>query len=385
MRRYLRKTCAIWMSFVLCGACQPNNDSVRATPDYEVVCYCETDETNPIEVVRMDNNRDLLLACQNGKTRDQLHAEKIASTESQIRALLDWRLLEDKDGVLRSAVPILLEPETQALRLTTVQVATEISTSIVPDVKSFADTLKGMGHEASAYSILFSYVLDGLVFDQFEVRKALVKRAITDARPFWSGVLWGLFPKRPFSCGTNSMDGHDLTLKVLWSRSARKLMGPFISDWGSVTQLFEAIGREGRVNDVRLRGLFNRYGVLDTEGRPTIPIVDEANANPIYSQAKSLAGKIAGQVLTHFDLAALQLKFRLANKEDALVIAYHELMWDLLGQLEQAGVVRRPPALAAPDQAQASDVSSLVFLVRHAGSSNRDVAGEAPGANRQHE
>jgi len=45
-------------------------------------------------------------------------------------------------------------------------------------------------------------------------------------------------------------------------------------------------------------------------------------------------------------------------------ISYHELMWDLLDDLEKQGIIRKPIAFADPKKAQAKDIADLVFIVR---------------------
>lgn len=47
----------------------------------------------------------------------------------------------------------------------------------------------------------------------------------------------------------------------------------------------------------------------------------------------------------------------------ALVIAYHEFMWELLAYLEQTGVVRPPAILSAKTHADPRQVHDLVFVV----------------------
>jgi hypothetical protein len=49
-----------------------------------------------------------------------------------------------------------------------------------------------------------------------------------------------------------------------------------------------------------------------------------------------------------------------------LVIACHEVMWDLMDAWERRGVVSKPRILADPASAAPADVGDLVFVVRHA-------------------
>ena len=53
------------------------------------------------------------------------------------------------------------------------------------------------------------------------------------------------------------------------------------------------------------------------------------------------------------------------------MIAYHEVMWDLMDRLEGEGIVQKPLAFADPDKAKPADIGELVFIVRKPGAARR--------------
>ena len=57
--------------------------------DWQLICYCSGG--NPDEIVRKDNNGQILFAARRGTTRERLKGDGIALTESQIELLKDWR------------------------------------------------------------------------------------------------------------------------------------------------------------------------------------------------------------------------------------------------------------------------------------------------------
>ena len=143
---------------------------------YEVNCYCTTAAQSPESIVRLDNNGDILLALVQGQTREQLRQQGFSFNESQIRLLEDWRLVSEKNDILRSTIPILTPDQTRQLRESMRERARVIGGETREDIGAITRELDSSGREGNAYAILFSYVLDGLVWKGFEEKGLLQQR-----------------------------------------------------------------------------------------------------------------------------------------------------------------------------------------------------------------
>ncbi|MBN2360918.1 MAG: hypothetical protein JXR83_15790, partial [Deltaproteobacteria bacterium] len=146
----------------------------------------------------------------------------------------------------------------------------------------------------------------------------------------------------------------------------RELLKPFLADWGSVERLFDDVATRGRVVDPALRRLFGAYRIYDANGRLTVPVIDEQRGDRSYQLAAVIAERVAAAALTALELEHWQKELGLRDRQQALVICYHELMWELLLRYEQLGVIVRPVAFAAPERAQPADIGDLILMVRHA-------------------
>ena len=334
--------------------------------EYELLCYCEAPGPLPQNIVRMDNNGEILLACRAGETRGQLGRARIDHSESQIQLLKDWRLLQEDAGVLRTQVPVLPPPETLALRARMRKHAAVIASHIRGDLRALTAQLKAVGRDRNTFAVLFSYVLDGLVWEQLNQRGLVKERKLSVEEPLWSGVFWASYPPRSFTCGTNSERRGNKELFISWSRSSRQLMKPFLADWRSVSRMFEQLSSGGRVTDTGLRRLFAPYELFDQQGRFTGPVLKEVSGDPLYERSLAIAARVAEDVERRIDPARVSSELGLGNEQAALVIAYHELMWELLDNLERAGALRRPAFFAAPERARPADFGDLILIVEHA-------------------
>jgi hypothetical protein len=277
--------------------------------------------------------------------------------------LKDWGLLEETDhGRLRTTFPVLGDKATVAIRGAMKETALAIVPQIRDDVTSLSKQLQPM-QVSSAYTILFTYVLDQLVWDVLERKRAVRELVLTPDHPFWDGVLWAFKP-RPLSLGTNSIANQGTTLKMMWAPEARSAMGPLVSDRKNFRAMFMQLSTQNRVVDPQLKAIFGSYGILDPDGLFKPPVIVEDAGNALYTISHSLAERVGAEVLQRMDRVRVKRAASLRSEEQALVIGYHELMWELLDALEKEGLVRRPRLLSDPKNAEHHEVADLLVMIR---------------------
>lgn len=331
---------------------------------YDFSQYISSAGQSPQQITKLDNNGEILLACVKGKTRNQLKDLGIRFSESQIELLKTWRLLEEKEAILKTAFPVLNAEMSRRLRKVSESVVPALSRELEPDILRLTAILDHNGRKKNAYTILFSYILDDIVWEKFRERALLGQREITADTPHWAGEVWAVYPPRTFSMGTNTVSDKGISLNVNWTQRAISKMIPFVADIKTFLSMFNDYVEKGRVEDPQARKVFGPFNLFDEKGHFTVPIITASSSDPLNKLSDEIARKVAGRVPTLLDLNALSKEFEFRDTKQTLVIAYHELMWDLMDQLEGKGLVQKPVAFAMPDQAEQSDIGDLVFIVR---------------------
>jgi hypothetical protein len=181
---------------------QTYNDSSISFSEYDVSCYCEVSGTSPAQILKLDNNGDIVLRLLKGKTEKEI---TVRYNQSQLELLREFRLLKHEDDFWKTNFPILGETRTLELREEARQTAEKLGALLKQDVINLAKALSNLKREKNTYSILFSYVLDELVWRKFIKLGYMQERTITAENPLWSGVIWAVYPPRKFSCGTNKI------------------------------------------------------------------------------------------------------------------------------------------------------------------------------------
>lgn len=337
------------------------NDNNIDFSKYDVSCYCSVIGTSPTQILKLDNNGDIVLQLINGKTGKEI---TIKYNQSQLELLREFRLLKHEDDIWKTNFPVLGETRTLKLRDEASQTAEKLGGELKEDVVALVKALSSLDREKNTYTILFSYVLDDLVWRKFMKHGYMEERSITAEKPLWSGVIWAMYPPRKFSCGTNKVSDKGISININWTDKAIKNMMPFVSDWKSLMKMFDEYTKYSLVKDSEVRKVFDKFNLYDASGRFTVPVIVESKENILYNDCDVLADKVAESLFKYFNLSSFTKEFAFSSNEEALVIFYHEFMWELLDYYERNGVIKKPVAFSNPDESLPEDISDLVFIVR---------------------
>lgn len=318
---------------------------------------------SPRIVIKMDNNWEILLACLSEKTKDGLKEIGISFTDSQIMLLQAMRLLEVKGEKLKTTMPILGSVKMRSLRKKMGDLSLKIEPELRSDVDAFKTELKKIGREENMYTLLFSYTLDELAWKPLFEKSLIRSFGITSENPFWTGVFWACYPPREFICGTNKMDFQEASFLVNWSNVLlEKMLKGFYR--ASLKMLYKDYLEYGKIVNDDLRKELAPYKIFDSSGNLTVPIIEEKEDNQLYLKCKSMAMKAAQLFLDNVDVKSLIEEYEFYDEEKAVVVSYHEWMWEYMDYLEEKGLIKKPFAFSNPKEAGPKDIGALMFVVK---------------------
>ena len=319
----------------------------RPFKEMDATAFCNYQKWHPNNYM-LDNNWQILCALRTPRTMTGFDSLGIAWNESQIRLLQVGGLLAREGKLWKTQIPIFDQAQTRAIRQETRAFADGLIRRIEPSCRAFVAELAAQGHEANAYSLLFSYVLDGRkVWEKFPDKAALGHHAT------WDGLYWVMYEPRPgMKCGTNSY-GY---LSYTWADP--------MGCWPDAN-LFAALGKrimDGHLDmdDPDTAARLARYGYTDTEGNLTLPVIHINRDDRLNQLADSILTPLVDAVNSHMPRFAPA--YGLKDEAQAAVIFYHELMWDVLSLLSERGIVACPDILTgrSTDPKHLHDVTFVV-------------------------
>lgn len=336
----------------------------RGLKDYDIIQYAIVDRQGPRNIMFLDNNADILLACKVPRSVPDLKKSGIDFNESQ-RALLEtWRLVRDEHDSVKTSFPILDSAQTFFIRQESRRAAARIAVTLAPSVRRLVAQLRTIHRFQNAYTILFSYIVDGIIWQKFEEEGLIARREISGDSPLWSGEVWAMYQPREFSCGTNSISDHGITLKVNWSDTIIRKMWPFVADIRNLQALLDNLFTEGKIVDTTAMRIFQPFNIMDEKGMLTVPVIMESPGDPLFELSNNLAKAIVQEVRKQVDIPSLREKYSFRSDSQALIVFYHEVMWDIMTELESRGLIIKPRAFSSPKNVVATDIGDLIFVVR---------------------
>jgi hypothetical protein len=335
---------------------------------YEFLRYSGGQEViSPDRVVNADNNWDILLACLGGKTWTELKKAGVNATESQLMLLNAMRFIDYKEELksdtITTTLPILGRNKKQLLIREVREFAEQIEPELREDIQNLKKTLTGNGYEDCIFSVLFSCVVDGLVWFPFRAQGLVSEFTLSEQRPLFDGVYWSYYPKRDFRCGTNIALGENIFIIVNWSDGPQEKIQK-VFNWKNLRSMHDQLVQSGRIVEEDLKQQLMPYRVIEQNGKPIVPVIEMKMDDPVFSVCQAMAAKIVRFMAGHLDLDRIRTEYGFPDKETAFVVVYHEWMWEFMEYLVEKGIVEKPEAFERPEEAEAGDIGKLLFIVK---------------------
>jgi hypothetical protein len=328
---------------------------------YDFTLFGGASLLSPSQIVKIDNNWEILLACLSEKTKNELRSMGITFTESQLHLLQLMRFLDINNEKLKTKMPILGSTQTLALRKKVRDLVLKTAPVLMSGIEDFKTELKTIKREESTYPILFSYVLDGLPW-KFFYEDDLLSRS-SQEELIWYGLYWAAYPPRSYSSGTNSYDGRYASVHVTTGVYVSKELWEGFS-FSNLKLIRDNFTEHGRLINKRLIKDLEPYEIVDSSGSLSVPIIREDTDDKLFVICESMAKKVVNLFLLNMNLEELAKEFGFNVESEALIVCYHEFMWELLEYLEEKDIVKKPSFFYRPDEATFKDLGSLLFIIK---------------------
>ncbi len=329
--------------------------------DYSLGQYVASRGRPPGTVLKLDNNGEILLACRNGCTLQSLEAVGVTALASQLELLSAWSLLVREGDGFRSGVPILDGENATYLDELAIRVSEQVAQAADEELAALLTTLNEQGWQGHAWSVVFSYVLDGMVWQFLDELDYIDSRLVLENGASWGGEIWAYSgPERPT---TASRGFRGVTIKVTSVESNQSFVASALSGPRSLAAML-AVGNGGGPEAAELVAHYQELGVLGPERELMVPVIDEQSRDEIFRLCEQLAGRVVDAVHTRLDRSALMNDFGFTSPSQALIVSYHSVMRRLMDLLVERGTLSLPAAIADYEGSERSDLGKLILLVR---------------------
>lgn len=321
----------------------------RPYTSFDATAFCSYTTFHPSQYLT-DNNWDILCAFTQPGQKSRLDSLGISASASQLRLLEVGGLLGRQGKEYSTLMPIFGKEETRLIREESKNFADSIFPSIRPDLQKLVAEFRRLGFDAQTYSLVFSCLLDGYIWDE----SRLPTQARMTDHGTWSGAFWAMYESRPhLKTGTNSYG----PLSVNWTDS----LGYYPGSAALIALASEIIKSDGSaVTDSALAVRMSAWGLTDTDGNLTVPVIRRNSGDPVDSLCVAIATTISDAVKRH--CTHWPHTHGINDQDLAQVIFYHEVLWDLL-DLCESGRIISVPAILKGQEVGRHHFGDITFIV----------------------
>jgi hypothetical protein len=297
-----------------------------------------------------ERNGPLLHACLGGATRPELEALGVPGLDERLRQLREGKIISRLDEEYFLGQPVVVGQRREALR----SIAEKAASTLMPTARQAIREIKPLlkEREEMTYHLLWSGIMDS-GFTWEVVRRGLAEDLQKPAESVDLRTGWWVYPLHSFDTGTNTFGSSD----GAWIITAQEGFAPAHTIRNTIEACKIALIRSSLTGEPLEEGAIPQavrdYGLVDADGRSrlfvTCPDSDRV------AVGMRLATEFARSALVNLDVASIASLLDV-TAEQALVIAYHELCYEILGRLSASG------ALVIPNGRETSptDVRALV-------------------------
>jgi hypothetical protein len=316
------------------GGLPAEDDAPPDLAEWSLHCFCLGARSTPHSIVRTDGNGRLLLAATEPVTLEQLRAEGLAPTESQLRLLEVYDLIERTDRTVQTTFPVLGPASILGLRGELEAVAAGNRTALAAAAGDVLAGLRTEGLAGSAFALVFGHALDGQFWDSLRRRGMLPSTTLSIEYPFWRGSFWASYPLRSFAAGTNEFRVEGATLTMVWTDATSEALAALARSEATRGWLEGIAGTAAQApSHVRRPG-----------GRSPIPLLRAGERTRLSQACEALAMTAADLVPDGSSCRQLLLASGVnADERTAAVIIAHELIWAIAEEMMSAGMFALPP------------------------------------------
>ena len=323
-------------------------EPVRPYDQWEATQFVAVTVRQPEDYVRLDNNWEILYNLRTPRTLDELRTAGVECSDSQWMLLRVAGLIQrTPDKKWKTTMPMLDKEQAASLRDLSEEIARSIYGKTKADFASLAEAIDEMGFAGNKLSLVFSYLLDGRMWTKLTLFEDI------DNNLGWSGCYWALYePREGSKFGTNGFGEQDLILTYIHSdiAPANELMD----------RCAEELARSGKVTDARLIARLKPYGMVDGDGNPLFPVIKQAD-DRFHQLTDKLVDAISSELKAN--CGSLKTRYGIDKENVAMVVLYHEVMWDLMDLLIQDRVIA-VPAILNDATANQGRLNEVLFFVK---------------------
>ncbi|UCE40262.1 MAG: hypothetical protein JSV17_12460 [Candidatus Aminicenantes bacterium] len=309
----------------------------------------------PVQIARLDNNGEILFACVEGKTLEQLKSTGIVCQQSQLELLVDWNLLEydRKNRTYKTTIHVYGTDKAASIRKKVGTKVIQLTATLDADLASIKNFLERIDREKNLFAILYGYVLHSYTMHQLG-EEIYQKPQLSVEHPFWKGYAWAIYPRKKFPTGVTFLPVEGNQFFFVSAATMPKL------DLRQVMAFVKDVAIDNKVDDPELKKSLSVFNLCNEEGKLTIPIIEKEWSTKLENMAK----KVYAKTIELAESEKMKDLLGMETQAQAAMFLHYEIRYAFLNYLLEQGMIEAPVDFKNADNNSPTDGRNLVFLIK---------------------
>ena len=345
-------------SFISAVSQESTKDKPSTLDEYDLVARGKMSQNRgmrPVQIARMDNNGEILFACVEAKTIEQLKSLGITFRQSQMALLVDWNLLEydRKNKTYKTTIHVYGAEKAAAIRERVNAGVKQLAATLDGDLASLRSHLAEMEREKSMFAVLYAYVLHSYAMNQFG-KEIYQNPQLSEENPFWNGYAWAIYPEKKFPTSVFFMPVEGNQFFFVSAAGVPRL------DFRQINAFVKDVSTDNTIDDLELKKSLSAFGLCDGTGKLAIPVFKREWATKLEKMAKTVYAKTV-------DLAVSEEMKDILDMEtlaQACMFLHYEVRYAFLNYLLEKQMIEAPADFKSKDNNSPTNVRNLVFWIK---------------------
>jgi hypothetical protein len=303
------------------------------------------------EALGNPKNDAILRTCLHGATRSDLARLDLMDLQDRLATLEKGKLIRQAERQYWLNFPVVVG----AARVRLASSIHPVAVELLPAVRQMIGRIKPLlnNDRDMLYHFTWSVMMDGPVawpVVELQLKRILAKDTID------LNTCWWLYPNHPYQAGTNTYGGVSGALIVSWHGTVPPPDEVRETLRASADALVASALKDEPMPRDKITDKLRAFGFIGARNRSRLFVLDLSS--PLVPAVSQCSAQFAQLAMTRMNIKAIAKDLG-AEPEQATVIAYHELCYEILGMLSTSGDLTIPQAVTGNLQG----VRSLVSFV----------------------
>lgn len=343
------------MISIFCGCESKLSEQIEISSYFSL--YSSSEHGINLNELHNPDNNQILNACLDGAAYSELSKITNNNLVERLQLLQNGKIIKKTGKKYCLAFPVILGEKRTKLQKLVEKTALQLLPVTERVIENIRPHLQGC--EEMLYHTVWSSIMDGVAWST--LKKELQER-VKKGDSNIENTAWIIYPRHPYHCGTNGYGDAIAQTIITWSPVTPPANVVYKTIKSYRGELIHSAITKQPIENTEVKNVLAEYGLVDDEGIATAHILNINSKTEAIQKSIELGSEFGHEVMKRLDVEKVANMLNISQGQ-ALVIAYHEVCYEILKQLASRSTLHIPDIVITPGikTSQMHDLITFVY------------------------